>query len=53
MHGPLELMYEDWTERKESPESVITFVLGVRQRLLDMGELAHQTDAKSKQKSKV
>ena len=53
MRGPLELMYEDWTARKKSPESVVSFVLGVRQRLLDIGELEHQTDTKSKQNSKV
>ena len=46
-------MYEEWTARKKSPESAVSFVLGVRQRVQDMGELAYHTDAKSKQNSKV
>ena len=52
VRGPLTIVKEQWTGKEKTPESIVSFVLRLQEKLLETAEIAKETEAKSKAASK-
>lgn len=52
MRGPLDVLRESWEASKRSNESVVSYVLLTRQRLMEMSELVQQNLSKAQKQQK-
>ena len=52
VRGPLDILKETWETSKKSSESVISYVLSMQEKLLEMSELAKENLAKAQKRQK-
>ena len=52
VRGPLTIVREQWTGKSSTPQSVVSFVLCLQERLLKMAALAREQESRAKKQSK-
>lgn len=53
VRGPLDVLRETWEEKEKSPESVVSYVSRVHDRLATTRDIAHSNQIKKKQEMKT
>lgn len=53
VRGPLSVVQQQWTGKKKTPQSVVSFVLHLQERLAESHKLARESEEKAKQEGKA